>query len=84
MYLMFNTGHNSISTHQKLQIAEAYNNLQRLKEEEKLLQIEMKQFISTFKEIIPNELYANIQSIYTYLICFCILIYQFRYTLIDI
>ena len=62
MYLMFNTGHNSISTHQKLQIAEAYNNLQRLKEEEKLLQIEMKQFISTFKEIIPNELCANIQS----------------------
>ena len=47
----------------KLQIAEAYNNLQRLKEEEELLQTEMMQFISTFKEIIPNELCANIQSI---------------------
>ena len=36
MYVIFNVGRNSISTHQKLQIAEAYNNLQRLKEEEKL------------------------------------------------
>lgn len=59
MYLIFNTG---ISTDQKLQIAEAYNNQQRLKEEEELLQAEMMQCIFTFKEIIPKELCANIQS----------------------
>ena len=35
---MFNTGRNSISTCQKLQIAETYNNLQRLKEEEELFE----------------------------------------------
>ena len=60
---MFNTGRNSISTRQKLQV---YNNLQRLKEEEELLKAEMKQYIVTFKDIIPNELHASIQSTYTY------------------
>ena len=45
------TGHN-ISTHQKIQIAEAYNNFRGLKEEEEFIQTEMMQFISTFKEMI--------------------------------
>ena len=63
---MFNTGRNSISTRQKLQIAETYNNLQRLKEEEELIKAEMKQYILTFKDIIPNKLHASIQSMYAY------------------
>lgn len=62
---------NSISTHHKLQIAEAYNNLQRLKEEQELLQTEMMQFISTLRKLYLTKCVAVFKvhknvAIYTY------------------
>lgn len=55
-------GRHSISIQCKLQVADVYNRINRLKEEVKLLHVEMKQFIIYFKETIPNRLKASIEG----------------------
>ena len=62
LHNVFATGRRSISTQQKLQIADTFSRMKRLKEEERLLQTEMKQFILHFKETIPRQLQADIDG----------------------
>ena len=59
---IFTTGRHSISTQQKLQIADTFSRIKRLKEEEILLQTEMEQFILHFKETLPSQLQADIHG----------------------
>ena len=63
-YMHFATGigRHGMSIQQKLQVADVYNRIGRLKEEQKLLFVEMKQFIVYFKETIPNRLKASIEG----------------------
>ena len=54
-----------MSIQRKLQVADVYNRINRLKEEEKLIHVEMKQFIVYFGETIPNRLKASIEDAYS-------------------
>ena len=62
MHFATGIGRHSMSIQQKLQVADMYNRISRLKEEQKLLFVEMKQFIIYFKETIPNCLKASIEG----------------------
>lgn len=53
----------SVSVQQKYQISNLYNQIQRLKEEEKLLLQEMAQYIHYFKETLPKKLQGDIADI---------------------
>ena len=55
-------GRHSISIQRKLQVADLYNRINRLKEEEKLLFTEMKQFIIYFKDTIPSRLKTSTEG----------------------
>jgi len=56
-----------MSIQHKLQVADVYNRINRLKEEERLLYAEMKQFIVYFKETIPGRIKASIEGTYIYI-----------------
>ena len=51
-----------MSIQHKLQVADVYNRINRLKEEERLLYAEMKQFIVHFKDTIPGRMKASIEG----------------------
>jgi len=60
-------GHHSMSIQHRLQVADVYNRIYRLKEEERLLYAEMKQFIVYFKETISGRIKASIEGKYIYI-----------------
>ena len=47
---------------QKLEVADCFNKINRLKEEEDLLLSEIKNFIEHFRTTIPNHLWTAIQG----------------------
>ena len=59
-----------MSVQQKYQISNLYNQIQRLKEEEKLLLQEMAQYIHYFKETLPKKLQGDIAGMKT-TVCEC-------------
>lgn len=51
-----------MSVQEKYQISTLYNQIERLKEEESLLLLEMTQYLMYFKHTIPEKLICDIQG----------------------
>lgn len=56
-------GRHSVSTQQKLEIVTLYNQICRLKEEERLIFEEMANFLKFYKNTIPLRLLSKLQGI---------------------
>lgn len=62
MILLF-SGRHCVSVQEKYRISTLYNQIQRLKEEEPLLLLEMAQYLNYFKTTVPEKLQADIAGI---------------------
>ena len=59
---LFRSGRYCVSVQEKHKISTVYNQIQRLKEEESLLLLEMTQYLMCFKSSVPNKLECDIQG----------------------